>query len=103
VKKASVIWSTEALVDLEIVYDFLADQSVSAAQRIVEQILSRIKQIEDFPESGGRQEALKKTGTDYRYLVEGNYKIIYSYRVDLHVAYVETIFDTRSDPEKSKV
>lgn len=102
-KMANVIWSTEALVDLEIIYDFLADKSVTAAQRTVEQILSHIKQIENFPESGANQETLKKTGREYRYLVEGNYKIIYSYHVERSVAYVETIFDTRSDPEKLKV
>lgn len=72
-KKVQVIWSSEALVDLEIIYDFLAEKSSQAAQRIVENILSRARQIENFPDSGSRQEPLKNTINEYRYLVEGNY------------------------------
>ena len=102
-KKVHVIWSTEALVDLETIYDFLAEDSVLAAQRVVENILLRIKQIETFPESGVKQETVKKMARDYRYLVEGNYKIIYSYQGEEQVVYVEVIFDTRKNPDSLKV
>jgi plasmid stabilization system protein ParE len=33
-KKAQVIWSDEALNDLETIYDFLAEKSQPTAQRI---------------------------------------------------------------------
>lgn len=102
-KKAQVIWSTEALVDLEIIYDFLAEKSIPSAKQITENILARIKQIETFPESGANQQTLRNTGRDYRYLVEGNYKIIYSYDHDRQVAYIEIIFDTRYNPEKLRI
>lgn len=82
-KKAQVIWSTEALVDLETIYDFLASKSQQAAQRVVGNILSRTKQIETFPESGACQLTLKTTDKEYLYLVEGNYKIIYNCSNDL--------------------
>jgi len=103
VKKVQVIWSTEALVDLEVIYDFLAEKSATAAQRITEGILDRTRQIETFPESGARQETIKTTGKIYRYLVEREYKIIYSYQEEGQVAYIETIFDTRQDPGDLKV
>lgn len=102
-KKAQVIWSTEALVDLETIYYFLAEKSEQAAQRITENILARIEQIETFPESGAIQETLKSTGIEYRYLVEGSYKIIYSYHAERQVSYIETVFDTRYNPEKLRV
>jgi plasmid stabilization system protein ParE len=60
VKKVQVIWSTEALVDLETIYDFLAEHSQQVAQKVIEKILSRIGQIETFPESGSLQSTLKK-------------------------------------------
>jgi plasmid stabilization system protein ParE len=41
VKQAQVIWSSEALVDLEVIYDFLAEKSQPAAQRIIESLLER--------------------------------------------------------------
>jgi toxin ParE1/3/4 len=99
-KVAQVIWSNEALNDLEAIYDFLAEKSQSAAQRIVEGILSRMLQLESFPESGATQEKLNTSAIEYRYLVEGNYKIIYTYKSETRVVYIATIFDTRYDPEK---
>jgi plasmid stabilization system protein ParE len=103
VKKVQVIWSTGALVDLEVIYDFLAEKSGAAAQRITESILDRTRQIETFPESGARQQTIKSTEKIYRYLVERDYKIIYSYQDNAEVAYIETIFDTRQDPQDLKV
>lgn len=99
-KKVRVIWSNEALHDLEILHDFLAQESVLAARRITENILTRTRQLETFPESGATQKLRKKSKTTYRYLVEGNYKIIYRYDQTLHAVFVETIFDTRQDPPK---
>lgn len=99
-KVAQVIWSNEALNDLEVIYDFLAEKSQPAAQSIVEGILDRAKQLESFPESGARHNLLNIHSTEYRYLVEGHYKIIYTFQVQSHVVYITTIFDTRYDPEK---
>lgn len=44
-KHVQVVWSTEALDDLETIYDFLAAKSRQAAQRIVENILFRINKL----------------------------------------------------------
>ena len=101
-KKAQVIWSDEALNDLEIIYDFMADKSQAAAQRIVESILDRSRQLEVFPISGARQKNIKGKSKEYRYLVEGNYKIIYSHHPESQVVHVEIIFDARSNPENLK-
>ena len=100
-KKVHVTWSTEALVDLETIYDFLAERSQSSAQNVVEKLLSRSRQIETFPESGVEQRELQRADRQYRYLVEGNYKIIY--RVSGQHAYIAAVFDTRINPDKLKV
>lgn len=102
-KKAQVIWSNEALKDLETIYDFLAEKSQPAAQRVIEGILSRLKQLESFPESGAKQEIIKSVATDYRYLVEGNYKVIYTHQPQIQTVHIATIFDTRYSPEKLNV
>jgi len=108
VKKAQVIWSDTALQDMETIYDFLAQNSQPAAQRIIETILGRAKQVESFPESGVKQEtiepAIKEPAIkEYRYLIEGNYKIIYSYQTETQTVHIATIFDTRYNPEKMQV
>lgn len=102
-KKAQVIWSDEALNDLETIYDFLAEKSQPAAQRIVESILDKSRQLESFPESGAKQETIKATTKEYRYLVEGNYKVIYSHQPESQTVHIAVIFDTRYNPEKLKV
>jgi plasmid stabilization system protein ParE len=94
VKKAYVIWSASALVDLETIHDFISEKSQQAAQKITLAILARAKQLETFPESGNKQEVVSDA-REYRYLVEGNYKIIYSYRTVAQAVYIEMIFDTR--------
>jgi len=103
VKKAQVIWTDEALNDLETIYDFLAEKSQPAAQRIIDNILNRSKQLESFPESGTKQEVIKASENEYRYLVEGDYKVIYTYQQEIKAVHIATIFDTRLNPEKLKV
>lgn len=102
-KKAQVIWSNTALHDMETIYDFLVEKSQPAAQRIIETILGRAKQLESFPESGVKQETVKPAIKEYRYLIEGDYKILYSYQAEIQRVYIATIFDTRYNPEKMKV
>ena len=102
-RKRKFIWSDEALSDLETIYDFLAENFQPAAQRIVESILSKSRQLESFPESGAMQQTLVSTDKGYRYLVEGNYKIVYSYQPESQTVHVALIFDTRSNPEELKV
>ena len=102
-KKAQVIWSDTALHDMETIYDFIVEKSQPAAQRIIETILGRAKQLESFPESGVMQETAKPAVKEYRYLVEGDYKILYSYQAEIQRVYIATIFDTRYNPEKMKV
>jgi toxin ParE1/3/4 len=97
VKKVTVIWSEHALNNLDIIFDFLSEKSVKSAEKTVSLILSRTNQLELFPESGQKQENISSS-VIYRYLVEVDYKIIYSYRN--RIIYIHTVFDCRQDPEK---
>ncbi|MFY7909793.1 MAG: type II toxin-antitoxin system RelE/ParE family toxin [Emticicia sp.] len=94
--KHSVIWTNEAFDDLLLIEDFIG---FNKAQKTIDKIIARVRQLEDFPLSGRIQPT--QTKQEYRFLVEGNYKIIYSYRTGK--VYINTIFDTRQDPDKLKV
>jgi hypothetical protein len=89
------------LGDLEVVYDFIAEKSLKAAKKIIEYILERTRQLETFPEPGSPQETKKVVTRSYRYLVEGNYKIIYS--IEGKSLYIEAVVDTRQDPASSRI
>ena len=92
-KKVQVVWTEESLSDLEVIYDFVAEQSLKSAKKIIRKILSRTRQLETFPHSGSPQKTNIEAIKEYRYLLEGNYKIIYSLKDN--ELYVEAIIDTR--------
>lgn len=96
-KRGKVLWSDNALNDLEIIFNFISEKSFAEAERIIAALIFRGTQLEQFPESGSRQETIKSK-KDFRYLIEGNYKIVYSY--SRGIIYIHTIFDCRQDPEK---
>lgn len=99
-KIIQVIWSDESLVDLEIIHEFLYEKSSVAASKVLHNILSRTRQLEEFPGSGAIEPTIKK-GFQYRYLVEGNYKIIY--RIAGEALYIVTVFDSRKSPDSLKL
>jgi plasmid stabilization system protein ParE len=92
----STIWTNEAFEDLLQIEDFLGTDKAS---KVIDKIIDRTRQLQDFPLSGKIQPT--QTKQEYRFLVEGNYKIIYSFRSNK--VYINTIFDTRQAPEKLKV
>ena len=100
-KKVQVIWTDESLSDLEVIYDFIAERSPRSAKKVIQSILSRTHQLETFPQSGSAQKIDLIVNREYRYLIKGNYKIVYS--LDDKVLYVESVVDTRQDPTKQKV
>ena len=98
---SEIIWSDEALQDLDLIHTFLAEKSFRAAQDIIFNIIERTRQLKSFPQSGQIQEAFTKTEFQYHYIVEGNYKIIY--RLSETGIIINAVFDTRRDPEKLKL
>lgn len=94
---AKVIWTEQALSDLDIVYEFLSIHSTKVSEKIIYDILNRIAQLESNPLSGQVELQLKLNYT-YRYIVEGNYKIIY--RFENNIVFINTVFDKRQTPKK---
>ena len=63
-------------------------------------IYSRAKSILNFPFLGQKEDLLEFRIEGFRYLVEGNYKIINW--IDNDVVRIYSLFDTRQNPEKLK-
>jgi plasmid stabilization system protein ParE len=66
----SIIWTNEAFDDLLLIEDFLGFDN---AQKTIDKIIARVRQLEDFPLSSKVQPT--QTKQEYRFLVEGNYKV----------------------------
>jgi toxin ParE1/3/4 len=98
VKSFDLVWTIPGQEELELIYEYYSLKSETAAFKIVDTILSRVFQLKKFPLSGQEEQFLKKANKGYRYIVAGNYKIIY--RIEGSVVYITDVFDVRQNPKK---
>jgi plasmid stabilization system protein ParE len=49
---AKIIWSELALEDLKHIHNYISKDSLIYANRVIEKIILRIEQLEEFPRSG---------------------------------------------------
>lgn len=72
-----IIWTQLAIDDLKSVHNYISTESKVYANRLVEKIIARVQQIENFPES---EKIVPEFGQkSIRELFEGNYRIVYKY------------------------
>ncbi|MEY4658781.1 MAG: hypothetical protein RJB36_547 [Bacteroidota bacterium] len=72
---AKIIWSELALEDLKNIHDYISNDSIIYANRVIEKIILRIEQLENFPKSGRVVPELNNVSI--RELIHDNYRIIY--------------------------
>lgn len=97
-----VLWSdfaTDTLREIYLYYKETAGKNI--AKTITRSIFSSTKQLIKYPNSGQIEENLTLLGENHRYLVTGNYKIIY--KPVIEGILITDIFDTRQDPQKVNV
>ena len=96
-----VYWTEFAIEQLENIFDYHKYKaSLKTAKKLILKIIDRTIQLETQPKSGQVEELLKDRKNEYRYIVEGNYKIIY-WIEDKYVK-IASIFDSRQNPRKIK-
>lgn len=77
--KYSVNLSPAAVADLLEIKIYISEEldNAAAAERLASAIMSRLRQLEDFPYSGASLSAKINADTEYRYLVCGKYLAFY--------------------------
>lgn len=100
--RIKILWTSFALLRLDEIHDFIADKAKSfvPAQKITKKIIGRTDQLIEFPDSGQTEPFLHKIGQNSRYLLEGNYKIIYEFRKGESTIIITDIFHTKQYPGK---
>lgn len=94
-----IIWSDFAIGNLKNIFNYYKIKaSTKVAHEIRKQIFESTKQLIDNPESGQVEFHLKKLEQNHRYLLSGNYKIIY--RIGKDRIFVNDVFDVRQNPNK---
>lgn len=83
------------------IYDYYRSvASEPVARKIKDRILEKALTLTTFPLRGQEEENLKELNEGHRYLIEGNYKIIY--KISGNTVFITDIFDTRQNPDKIK-
>ena len=96
-----IFWSEVAenqIRDIFDYYSFVANPKV--ADKIVDKILIRVELLRSNSKIGKIEELLEHYPQKFRYIIEGNYKIIYF--IDKNVIIISSVFDCRQSPEKLK-
>lgn len=96
-----VLWSDSAIEDLQKIHDYFnSTANLKVANKIVDTIVDKSITLENNPKIGQIEKLLKHKQKEIRYLVCGNYKIVYW--IENKFVIIATIFDCRQDPKKLK-
>jgi len=94
-----VKWTKFAFNSLKSIFKYYKENvNELIANNIKDEILSVTKQLEHFHLSGKKEDLLKELMLDHRFIVKGNYKVIY--RIEKDIVYITDVFDTRQNPNK---
>ncbi|WP_339701381.1 type II toxin-antitoxin system RelE/ParE family toxin [Algoriphagus aquimarinus] len=86
-----VTWTDFAEKQLDMIFDYyLLEAGHGIARKIVLNLIRKVEILKSFPETGQIEHLLPD---EFRYLVEGNYKILYF--IDSKSVVVIDVFDTR--------
>ena len=95
--KNKIHYSPESRRDLDDIWDYIVSelQNRSAAERVIDRIMDAVDPLKNFAEMGTPLSSIADIGTDYRFLVSGNYMVFY--RVQGNDVYIDRVRYGRSD------
>lgn len=79
------------------IWDYIVSelQNRSAAERVINRIIDAVDPLKNFAEMGTPLSSIADVGTDYRFLVSGNYMVFF--RVQGSDVYIDRVLYGRSD------
>ncbi len=99
--EVKVFWTQTALNHLEDIFEYHKfNASIDIARKLVKKLVDSTIRLQNTPKIGRVEELLKHRKFEYRFIVVGNYKIIYW--VEDNLIKIAAVFDTRQNPEKIK-
>ena len=95
--KNKIHYSPESRRDLDDIWDYIVSelQNRSAAELVINRIIDEVDPLKNFAEMGTPLSSIADIGTDYRFLVSGNYMVFY--RVQGNDVYIDRVLYGRSD------
>ena len=86
---AEIIWSEEAISDLEDIYDYIARDSPWYARQQVERIGNVAQRLRQSPESGRHLPEFPRL--PHREVIVGNYRVLYRYDSENNVVNIVSV------------
>ena len=95
--KNRIHYSLESRRDLDDNWDYIVTelQNRSAAERVIDRIMDAVDPLKNFAEMGTPLSSIADVGTDYRFLVSGNYMVFY--RIQGSDVYIDRVLYGRSN------
>ncbi|HAC16810.1 MAG TPA: hypothetical protein DCE78_12830 [Bacteroidetes bacterium] len=93
-----VIWTRQAVHQLNRYADYIAQDNVLAAEKWVLSLLGKTDQLSELPKSG--RIVPEYNDPNLREIIEGDYRLIY--RIKDEKVYVQSVRHTRQDLRKKK-
>jgi addiction module RelE/StbE family toxin len=91
-----IIWSPEAVDDLEAISEYISRDSQTIAARVIERLLDAVDRLADFPRLGPRIREWKRS--PYRHVVVPPYRVIY--RIETEAVFVIAVVHGARDLKK---
>jgi plasmid stabilization system protein ParE len=99
-----VVWTELAKVQLKATCQYYKEVAGNrVAKTIKTKIFEKTRKLSRHPEIGQQEQNTVVTGLGYRYLVSGNYKIIYKIQKEEKNVMIAAVFDTRQHPDALEV
>ena len=99
-KKLPIRWDRRAKENLDHIYDFIAQDSVSAARYVKKELVNLAHSLNCLPEKYSAEEYLTDEPENYRSVSKWQYKIIFEIADDCLI--IADIFHTSQHPSKIK-
>lgn len=94
-----IIWTDFAIKNLKAIFDYYSvNGAKQVAHKVRKQIFNSVRQLINNPNSGQLELNLEELSEKYRYLVVGNYKLIY--RIVENQIVINDVFHTKQNPFK---
>ena len=100
-KGLPIRWDNKAKENLDRIYDFIAEDSVSAARYVKKNLVKLAHSLNDFPEKYSREEYLTNEPENYRSVSKWSYKIIYEVTDECLI--IADVFHTSKHPSRIQI
>jgi len=100
-KGLPIRWDNKAKENLDRIYDFIAEDSVSAARYVKKNLVKLAHSLNDFPEKYSREEYLTNEPENYRSVSKWSYKIIFEVTDECLI--IADVFHTSQYPSRIQI